>query len=213
MAQREPAAGHGFQLFDRGEKQRELRGGIFLLAGRVGNGEVGENPLGVQIRQLCYRGGLAQRGLVLHAKAETPHAGVELQVDPEPLAAAQRRGEGAALFGAFHGERDVVRRHVGRERRVHRAEDQNGHRLSGLTESKRLLRAGDGEIPAAALTQRRGDLGGAVAVGIRLYDAEQPAAVRQRALHFLHIVPQRAERNLRPCPCLSCIHKRMLLSA
>ena len=35
----------------------------------------------------------------------------------------------------------------------------------------------------------------------------------QRALHFLHIVPQRAERNLRPGPCLSCIHKRMLLSA
>ena len=174
---------------------------------------MGENALSVQIRQLCYRGGLAQRGLILHAKTETPHASVELQVNPEPFSAAQRRGEGAALFGAFHGERDVVRRHVGRERRVHRAEDQNGHRLSGLTESKRLLRAGDGEIPAAALTQRRGDLGGAVAVGIRLYDAEQPAAVRQRALHFLHIVPQRAERNLRPCPCLSCIHKRMLLSA
>ena len=184
MAQREPAANHGFQHFDGREKQRELRGRIVFLAGRVGNGKVREYALGFEIRQLRERRGGAERRFVLRAKAEPPHAGIQLQVDFELFARPQRRGEGAPLFLALDGERDVVRGHLGRERGVHCAENQNGHRFSGPSESERFLRAGDGEIPAAALVQRRGNFRGTVAVGVGLYDAEQAAAVRQCALHF-----------------------------
>ena len=86
------------------------------------------------------------------------------------------------------------------------AEDQDRQINAALAQLHRLVETGDGQIVRARVLQQRGDLHRAVPVSVGLDHAQKAAALGQTAADRLIIVPQRAERDLRPGPFSQIVH-------
>ena len=167
----------GFQCPEHGFKLPVLGEGIgaAALADLVGNGEVGENPFRFQAGHCADPAdGLQRAGeLLLPAeKAQTGHAGVQLDMDFDPSAQPFcLPGERKSGFFAPYRLGDAVSQELARLLRRGQAQLQNGQADAGAADLPGLVDTGYGQIGRAQLFQGPGDLNGSVAVGVRLYHA------------------------------------------
>ena len=101
------------------------------------------------------------------------HAGIDLQVITDARGAIGRGTlQGPAGGGARNRRRQVVFEDAGKIADAERAEHENPRPRSCLAQLDALFQIGDGQPGGARLFQRAGDAHGAVAVRVRLDDAD-----------------------------------------
>jgi len=182
------------------------------LRAAVGDAEVHERALDVQVRQLRDLPQLIQRPLiVVGEKADAGHARVELQVHVQDvIGPGQRLVELSGVFERVDLLRDVEEDHIGRVLRRGVAQDQDRQADLAAADLHRLFQIGNGQIFRAEIRQRPADRHRAVAVGVRLHHAEEFRALRQVGADGAVVVFQIVERNIRPGP-FECLHAGFLL--
>ena len=160
-----------------------------------------ENTFNIEIRQLGDFDERSKRGLrLVGEEAEARHAGIDLQMDGQFFARAiECFVKVLCVLQAVHLLRDSHFRLVGRELRGRIPEDQNRQVHAATPQLHSLLEIGNSQILRAQLLERPADLYGAVAIGVRLHNAEESRPFSDMLTQCLVVMLQIVQRDISPC--------------
>ena len=202
----DPGALHGAEHIHETLVLQFCKRNIFLRPA-VGDAEVHENALNVQVRQRRSLLQLVQRPVIVIGKeADARHAGIELQVHVQDVVRpGQRLVQLLRVGQRMHLLRDIEEDHIRGVLRRRIAQDQNRQAHLAAPDLHGLLQIGHGQIFCAEIGQRPADRHGPVAVGIGLHHAEKARTGRQMRPDGAVIVFQIVERDIRP-GSFECLH-------
>ena len=179
----------------------ELRKRHVLRLFGVGDAEVHENTLNIEVRQLRDFDERGKRSFRLVGKeAEARHAGIDLQMDSQLFPRAlERFVKVLCVLQAVHLLRDGKLGFVGRELGGCIAKDQDRQVHAAAAQLHSLFQIGNGQILRAQLLERPADLYGAVSIGVRLHNAEEPLPFSDMLTQRLVVMLQIVQRDISPC--------------
>ena len=197
---------HGAEHVHEALVLQSCKRNVFLCPA-VGDAEVHENALNVQMRQRRDLLQFVQRSVVVIGKeADARHAGIKLEMDIQNIIRPRQRFvQFLRVSKRMHLLRNIEEDHIRGVLRRRIAQDQNRQAHLAAPDLYGLLQIGNGQILRAEIGQRSADRHGPVAVGIGLHHAEKARTGRQMCPNRAVVIFQIVERDVRPCS-FECLH-------